>query len=80
MSMPRPTLSRMTAPGFFVQEGHCWRMVYDGREVGIETHCPKPPVWRGRFTNEQGRHWTVWSCAEHRAGLESVRPYLPSAA
>ncbi len=58
------------APGFYVEEGHCWRMVRTG--VGHPSHCPEPAGWTGRYVNPKGQQWTVWACHEHVAGLEKI--------
>lgn len=61
-----PTL----APGFYVSEGRCWRMVRSG--VGHPAHCQEPACWIGRYVNPKGRRWQVWSCEGHLEGLEDV--------
>jgi hypothetical protein len=58
------------APGFFVEPGRCWRMVYNATIQG--DHCANPVVWRGRFANA-GKHWDVWACDRHLDELENVR-------
>ena len=69
--MPMPVPGDL-APGFMAQEGRCWRMVYGTVSVGQGGHCPGEVRWQGRYTNE-GKHWTVWACDAHRAGLDPVR-------
>lgn len=71
-SMPGPG---DLAPGFMAEEGRCWRMLYGTVTVGQGGHCPGEVRWRGRFTNDEGRRWTVWSCDEHRADLDQVQPW-----
>ncbi len=61
------------APGFVAEPGLCWRMVYGLANVGQGRHCPKPAVWRGRFTNA-GQSWGVWACDRHTDELEDVGP------
>jgi hypothetical protein len=71
MVVAAPTL----APGFYVEERRCWRMVYDG--VGHASHCRTPASWQGLYVNPKGKRWQVWSCQEHVEGLEDVRPWAP---
>jgi hypothetical protein len=66
MVATEPTL----APGFYVCEGRCWRMVRSG--VGHPAHCQEAGCWTGRYVNPTGRRWQVWSCKEHLEGLEDV--------
>ena len=63
-----PTL----APGFYVDEGQCWRMVRT--KVGHPSHCRELAGWTGRYVNPKGREWTVWACHEHLDDLDDVRP------
>lgn len=60
------------APGFYVAEGQCWRMVHDF--ASRASHCQEPAGWTGCYVNPKGRQWTVWSCQEHLEELEDVRP------
>jgi hypothetical protein len=59
------------APGFTVEHGQCWAMVFDEQIQGA--HCPAPVVVRGRFRNHTGMVWTLWSCAAHSGDLEHTR-------
>ena len=61
------------APGFFVEEGQCWRMVRNG--VGHPSHCPEPVTGTGRYVNPKGNRWTVWACQEHPGELAEMRPW-----
>jgi hypothetical protein len=70
MVVAAPTL----APGFYVEDGQCWRMVHTN--VGHPSHCQRPAVWTGRYVNPKGKRWTVWACQEHLDQLEDVRPWV----
>ena len=61
-----------TFNGFFVQEGRCFRMIAS-RQIQA-THCDEPTVWRGRFTDANGKVHRVWSCARHAGALEEPCP------
>lgn len=58
------------APGFYVAEGRCWRMVHDF--AGRASHCREPTGWRGRYVNPKGMRWTVWACDRHLEELADV--------
>jgi hypothetical protein len=45
--------------------GRGFRLV-SGGEGGGPTHCPEPPVWRGRFRTPSGRRYRVEACEGHR--------------
>jgi len=62
------------ANAFSTAPGHCWRMVHDPepRKRGHPIVCPRPIAWRGRYRTPEGKVFTVWSCDEHRNGLEAV--------
>jgi hypothetical protein len=62
------------ANAFSTAPEHCWRMVHDPepRKRGHPIVCPRPIAWRGRYRSPEGKVFTVWSCDEHRSGLESV--------
>lgn len=59
------------APGFYAQEGECWRMVRSG--VGHPSHCSELVGWTGTYINPKGKRWTVWACQEHLEGLTDMR-------
>jgi hypothetical protein len=63
--------ARTLAPGFYVEEGRCWRMVRSG--VGHPEHCHKAAGWRGLYVNPEGRRWQVWACQEHLEELTDTR-------
>ena len=51
-------------PGFTVDVGRCWQMVYD-RNLQAN-HCPEAPSWTGRWFSPRGdRWWRVWACDGH---------------
>jgi hypothetical protein len=60
------------APGFTVEPGQCWRMVYASRSMQGH-HCDEMPSYRGRFKNG-GHSWDVWACPCHLAELVDVAP------
>jgi hypothetical protein len=51
------------AEAFSVIPGQCFRFVHNG--VGHASHCEEPIVRGGRFTDGNGKRWTVEACAEH---------------
>ena len=67
------TTAPVLAPGFYVEEGRCWRMVDDG--VGHASHCRVPAGWTGGYVNPKDRRWQVWSCQEHLDELADVRTW-----
>lgn len=61
-------------PGFVVDVGHCWAMVYDGTMQA--DHCAEPPSWTGRWFSPWGdRWWRVWACPDHLEGLTGLREF-----
>jgi hypothetical protein len=68
MVVTGPTL----APGFYVGEGRCWRMVHSG--VGHAAHCREAVAWTGRYVNPKGKRYQVWACDQHVEELEDLRP------
>ena len=68
MTMPRPG---DLSPGFFVQAGRCFRLVYSQQLQS--THCPEAAPCRGRWTDSKGLVHRVWACEGHAAELEGVR-------
>jgi hypothetical protein len=59
------------SPGFFVQEGRCFRMIYSPQLQSM--HCREATPWRGRCTEAKGRVHRVWACERHANGLDAVR-------
>ena len=68
-SIPRPG---DLAPGFTVEQGQCWRMVYAAKNMQGH-HCDDQPTHRGRFINGSHR-WDVWACPSHLNELVDVTP------
>jgi hypothetical protein len=71
--MPRPG---DISPGFFIQQGRCFRMVYSKQLQS--THCYESTVWRGRFTDAKGmlgRRLSRRCQAQHLVGVRSVGSY-----
>jgi hypothetical protein len=64
-NMPEPG---ELSPGFFVQEGRCFRMIYSAQLQS--THCYKPAPWRGRWADAKGKVHLVWACEGHAEELE----------
>ena len=61
-------------PGFVVEVGKCWALVYDGTMQA--DHCAEPPSWTGRWFSQRGdRWWRVWACPEHLGGLTGLREF-----
>jgi hypothetical protein len=69
--MPIPSPGDL-APGFTVEAGRCWRMVFNATVQG--SHCPAPVAWRGRFRNHAGQVRTVWACEAHTHELSDLSP------
>ena len=54
-----------SCPGFIVDVGRCWRMVYD-RNLQSD-HCYEAPSWTGRWFSPKGdRWWRVWTVRRPR--------------
>ena len=68
MAIPQPG---DLSPGFFVQEGRCFRLIYSTQLQS--THCREAARWRGRWTDGKGRVHRVWACEGHAEGLDGVR-------
>lgn len=66
--MPRPG---DLSPGFMVQEGRCFRLIYSAQLQS--THCCEPAPWRGRWKDGKGRVHSVWACEGHAGELEGAR-------
>ena len=61
-------------PGFAVEVGRCWAMVYDGTMQA--DNCAEPPSWTGRWFSPRGdRWWRVWACRDHLEGLTGLREF-----
>ena len=55
-------------PGFIVEHGRCWQMVYDRNLQAA--HCREAAAWAGRWRSPRGdRWWIVWAFQEHVEGL-----------
>ena len=71
MAMPQPG---DPCPGFIVDVGRCWQMVYDRNPQA--NHCPGAPSWTGRwFSPKDDRWWRVWACDGHTDGLTGLRQF-----
>jgi hypothetical protein len=65
------TMDRMPVPGdihpgFFVQSGRCFRLIYSPQLQA--THCYEPPAWKGIWRDRKGKRWYVEACREHAPG------------
>jgi hypothetical protein len=69
-------------PGFIVEPGRCWQMVYD-KQMQAD-HCAEAPSWTGRWYSPRGdrwysprgdRWWRVWACPRHLDGLPGLREF-----
>jgi len=68
-AMPRP--GDTVGDIFFVSPGRCFRMVQSPQLQ--TTHCAEPAVWRGRWTDVNGRVHRVDACDVHGAVLKGLR-------
>jgi hypothetical protein len=59
------------SPGFMVEEGRCFRLVYSSQLQSM--HCPEPVRWCGRWKDAKDRVRQVWACEAHVRALEGVR-------
>ncbi len=55
------------SPGFFVQGGRCFRLIYSPQLQS--THCSGSPVWKGIWKDRKGKSWYLEACAKHAPKL-----------